>query len=217
MGIERSKTVVIPSGIDTEYFSPESSDTKEKASRLRDELDLNDEITIGYVGRLFPAKGLTYLFSAMKRIQDSHPNVALLIVGDGAQRIELETIAKTLKIRTIFAGWQRDVLPYYALMDVFVLPSLFEGLPNVILEAMAMKTAVVATNVGGNPDVVTDGENGFLVPAQDESELALALEKLVEDDDLRMKMAENNRRKVEEYFKWSKIVDRVEKVYREVI
>ena len=217
MGIERSKTVVIPSGIDTEYFSPESSDTKEKASRLRDELDLNDEITIGYVGRLFPAKGLTYLFSAMKQIQDSHPNVALLIVGDGAQRSELETIAKTMKIRTIFAGWQHDVLPYYALMDVFVLPSLFEGLPNVILEAMAMKTAVVATNVGGNPDVLTHGENGFLVPTRDASKLAWALEKLVEDDDLRIKMAENNRRKVEEHFKWSKTVEKVEKVYRELI
>lgn len=216
MGIERSRVVVVPSGVDTEYFNPERLDIQNKASLLKDELSLSDEIVVGYVGRLFPVKGLTYLFSAVERIQGNHPNFTLLIVGDGAQRNELETVAKELKVRTVFAGWQRDVRPYYALMDIFVLPSLFEGLPNVILEAMAMKTAVIATKVGGNPDVLTNGENGFLVPTRNVQQLAHTLEMLIEDEDLRAKMGAVNRQKVEEHFQWSQIANKIEKVYREI-
>ena len=216
MGIDRSKIVVIPSGIDTEYFSPERADIKKRASRLKDKLGIGDEIVVGYLGRLFPAKGLTYLFSAIDKIQNNHPYITLLIVGDGAQRNELEAIARNLKVKTIFAGWQRDVLPYYAIMDIFVLPSLFEGLPNVILEAMAMKKPVIATNVGGNPDVLSNGENGFLVPARDVSKLAAALTRLVEDRQMRIKMGVLNRMKIEKNFQWNTAVEKVEKVYREL-
>jgi len=180
-------------------------------------LKINDEVVIGFAGRLVPAKGLNYLFSALKQIQDKHPNIAFLVVGDGAQRIELETLAKELKVKTIFAGWQSDMLPYYALMDIFVLPSLFEGLPNVILEAMAMKTPVIATDVGGNPDVLSNGENGFIVPARDVSKLAFALTKLVENDDMRAKIGMKNRQKVEKDFQWSRTVEKIEKVYSEVV
>lgn len=215
--VEKSKIAIIPSGVDSARFNPECPEVKEKASRLKEKLNIGDEIIIGYVGRLYPAKGLTYLFSAVKEIADKHPRIALLIIGDGAQRYELETMAKDLKIKTIFAGWQHDVLPYYSLMDIFVLPSLFEGLPNVILEAMAMKKAVVATRVGGNPDVLSNGVNGFLVPVRDVSQLAVALEKLIEDDELRIRMGAVNRQKVEKHFLWSKTVDRVEKIYSEIV
>jgi len=214
--IDKAKIAIIPSGVDSSRFDRERPEVKEKASLLRDEFQISDEIVIGYTGRLFPAKGLAYLFSAVKMIQDKNPNIALLVVGDGAQRSELEMMAKDLNIRTIFAGWQRDTPPYYSLMDIFVLPSLFEGLPNVILEAMAMKTAVVATNVGGNPDVLSNGENGFLVPARNSSKLASALQTLIEDSDLRNRMGANNRRKVEKNFQWSKTVEKVERVYREI-
>lgn len=214
--IQSRKIVVIPSGVDTAQFNPELSDVKQKASQLKDELNLGNELVIGYVGRLFPAKGLTYLFSAVKEIQDKHSDIALLIVGDGAQRNDLEVLAKHLKVRTLFVGWQRNVVPFYSLMDIFVLPSLFEGLPNVVLEAMAMKTALVATNVGANPEVLSNGKNGFLVPACDIQKLAAALEKLIDDDDLRVKMGVFNRQKVEESFGWSQTVERIEKVYSEI-
>lgn len=216
MGVERDRIAVIPSGIDSEHFNRENSEIKERASALREELGITDEIVLGYTGRLFPAKGLTYLFSALKRIEDKHPNILLLIVGDGAQRNELEIMAKNLKVRTIFVGWQRNTAPYYSLMDIFVLPSLFEGLPNVLLEAMAMNLPLVATSVGGNPDVVQDGENGFLVPARNDSRLASVLKKLVADNDLRLQMGGLSRRKVEEQYQWSKTAMNVEKVYREI-
>ena len=215
--VEKSKIVVIPSGVDSAHFNPESPKVKEKASQLKEELNIGDEILIGYVGRLYPAKGLSYLFSAVREIADKHRRIALLIVGDGAQRHELETMARDLKIKAIFTGWQHNIVPYYSLMDIFVLPSLFEGLPNVILEAMAMKKPVVATRVGGNPDVLSNGVNGFLVPVRDVTQLAVALEKLIEDEELRMRMGATNRQKVEKYFLWSHTVDKVEKIYKEIL
>lgn len=217
LGVPDSKIVVIPSGVDGAHYNPERHEVKRKASQLRDEFGVHNEVVVGFVGRLYPAKGLTYLFSAVKRIQSKHPNITLLVVGDGAQRNELEAMSRKLKVRTIFAGWQRDTVPYYSLMDIFVLPSLFEGLPNVILEAMAMRKAVIATKVGGNPDVLSDGENGFLVPAQNVQRLTLALEKLIADENLRIQMGTINRQKIEEHFLWSKTTDRVEKVYSECI
>jgi len=214
--IEPSKIAVVPSGVDYSRFNPELPSVKEKASKLKDELNLNNEIIIGYVGRLFPAKGLTYLFSALKKIQDKHSNVVLLVIGDGAQRDDLEAMAKDLKIKTIFAGFQRDTVPFYLLMDIFVLPSLFEGLPNVVLEAMAMKKAIIATNVGGNPELIEDGQNGFLVPPRNVESLANDINTLILDANLREKMGCANRRMIEEKFGWDVVIPNIEKVYTEV-
>lgn len=216
LGVDKNKILVVPSGIDKVYFDPERREVKMKRAQLRNEFDVDDEVVVGFVGRLVPAKGLIYLFSAVKTIQEKHSNIVLLVVGDGAQRSDLEIMAKNLKVRTIFAGWQRDLRPYYSLMDIFVLPSLFEGLSNVVLEAMAMRMPVVATSVGGNPDVVSSGENGFLVPPRDVSKLAAALARLVEDSQMRIKMGMLNRMKVEKDFQWDTSVEKVEKVYREL-
>jgi glycosyltransferase involved in cell wall biosynthesis len=215
--VKRDKVAVIHSGIDFVRFNRDQQEVKEKTAQLKDGLKIqDDDVVVGYAGRLVPAKGLTYLFSAVKQIEDKHRDIVLLIVGDGAQRGELEALARDLKVRTLFAGWQRDIIPYYALMDIFVLPSFFEGLPNVVLEAMAMKNAVIATAVGGNPDVLATGENGFLVPVKNVSKLSSALARLVGDADLRGKMGLNNRLKVERDFRWSSAVEKVEKVYYEV-
>lgn len=215
--IEPSKLVIIPSGVDCTHFNPKLLAVEKKASKLKDEFNLDNEIIIGYVGRLFPAKGLTYLFSALKEIQDKHSNIALLIVGDGAQRKDLEIMAKNLKIKTIFAGWQHDIAPFYSLMDIFVLPSLFEGLPNVVLEAMAMKKAIIATNVGGNPELVENGRNGFLVPPKNVESLADSIKTLIVNDDLRVKMGSESRDIVKEKFNWDVVIPKIEKVYTEVL
>ncbi len=106
LGIDDSRTVIVPSGIDHAHFNPERPEIEEKAKLLRERFDVNDTIVVGYVGRLIPAKGLVYLLSAIKQIQDEHPNVALVIVGDGPQRRTLEMMAKDLGIKSVFAGWQ---------------------------------------------------------------------------------------------------------------
>ncbi len=215
--VDENKLAVIPSGVDQAHFNPESPEVREKAAHLRDELNIGDSIVLGYVGRLVPAKGLVDLFTATRQIEDRFPNILLLIVGEGAQRNDLEALSRKLQVKTIFAGWQHDTVPYYALMDVFVLPSLYEGLPNVVLEAMAMKKPVVATNVGGNPDLLSNGENGFLVSVQDSHQLASALEKVIEDDELRRRMGTANRRKVEGFYTWGTTVADVENVYNEIV
>ena len=218
VGVEDSVNVVIPSGVDYDRFDSERPEVKTKVTNLRNGLDIkDDDVVVGFVGRLVPAKGLSYLFSAIKQIEPEHPNMVLLIVGDGPYRSNLETMAKSLKTKTIFAGWQADTAPFYAAMDIFALPSLFEGLPCVMLEAMAMKTPLVATNVGGNSDLIVDGENGLLVSARNPQEIAFALEKLITDSDLRVQMGAVNRQIIEKSFGWEKIVQKVETIYNEIV
>lgn len=183
---------------------------------LRQRFNVRGHFVAGFVGRLVQAKGLTYLFSATKELQKKHSNVVVLIVGDGPQRTELETMAADLGINVVFAGWQSDPRPFYSMMDVFVLPSFFEGLPNVVLEAMAMNKPVIATKVGGNLDVIANGENGFLVGTRDSHQLASALTTLIENEDVRHRMGKANREKIQTLFQWSRAVEEVEKVYNEI-
>jgi glycosyltransferase involved in cell wall biosynthesis len=218
LGVPDSRVVVIPSGIDCTHFDPRRPEVRRKAAELRNDFGIpEDVVVVGFVGRLVPAKGLMYLLAAMKQIQREFPNVALLFVGDGPQKAELQSKAKELNLKTVFAGYQTDTPPYYALMDVFVLPSFFEGLPVVVLEAMAMKKPVVATNVGGTSDLVVDGENGFLVTTKDAEQLASALKKLIKDESLRAKMGNTSREIAQKNFMWDSIVNKVETVYKEVV
>lgn len=216
LGVKKRDIAIIPSGVDYEHFDPERPEVEKKANLLRNELNIGQNIVIGYVGRLIPAKGLTYLMLAVKQIQRENPNVVLLVVGDGPQKEDLEIMAKDLGIKAIFTGWQPDTPPYYAIMDVFALPSFFEGLPNVILEAMAMEKPIVATDVGGNPDLVKDGENGLLVPIRNYQQMAFALEKLALSSSLRNRMGVMNKQKIRKFFVWDEIIKRVEEVYHEI-
>lgn len=218
LGVPDKNVVVIPSGVDCDQFNPERRDVKRKAVLLHEDLRIkHDDFVVGYVGRLVPAKGLQYLFEAVARIKRTYPNVVLLIVGEGPEKAALETQADTLGIRANFVGYQTDTPPYYSLMDAFVLPSLFEGLPGVVLEAMAMEKPIVATKVGGTGDLVLNSENGFLVFPRSVEGIASALQKLISQSDLRIKMGKVSREIVNKGFQWDNIVGRVETVYKEAI
>lgn len=218
LGIEDDKVVVIPSGVDCTRFDPKKPEVKRKVAQLRNDLSISqDEVVVGFVGRLVPAKGLIYLLEAVKHIIDEFPQTVLLIVGDGPQRAELQLKARAMNLKTVFTGYKTDTPPYYALMDIFVLPSFFEGLPGVVLEAMAMGKPVIATDVGGTSDLVAEGKNGFLVQARDAEQISAALEKLISDATARAKMGEESRRTVQRNFLWDNVVDKVETVYKEVV
>jgi len=217
LGVEDARIVVVHSGIDPEHFDPHQDKVKNKTQRLREHLGIGDALVLGYLGRLASVKGLDVFLSAVAHIQDEGRGVVALIVGDGAIRNSLQELANRLKVKTVFTGWQQDTLPYYSLMDVFVLPSYSEGLANVLLEAMAMEKAVVATNVGGNPDIVSNGENGFLVPAGDSENMAWALAQLMKDDDLRARIGTWNRQKVERHFSWAASIEKVERLYNQAL
>lgn len=214
LGANPEKIVVIPSGVDCSFFSPKSSEAIKGAQEIRDALGLGDTIIIGYVGRLVPVKGLNYLLLAMKEVQEEFPNAHLLVLGDGLQKVELERTARKLGLGASFVGWKRTTLPFLAAFDIFVLPSLQEGLSHSLLEAMAMEKPVIATNVGGNKDTVINGKNGFLVPTHNPKLLASSIKKLIKDDELRRNMGTFNRRTVEKNFTWEKTISKFEDLYR---
>jgi len=158
-----AKLLVIPNGVDTERFSP--------ARRLegRQALQVSDETTVvGTVGRLNGIKDYPTLLTAFADVARRAEHVRLVFVGDGPQRAALEAAAAALgmKERVSFLGERTDVPALIAGLDVFVLPSIAEGMSNTLLEAMAAGRPVVATSVGGNPELVEDGVTGTLVPAR---------------------------------------------------
>jgi len=172
------------------------------------------------VARLLPIKGISYLIKAMTRVKDG----SLVIIGDGPERTKLELLSKHLELsdRVFFTGWiseRSGILDHLEQATVFVLPSLSEGLPRVLIEAMACGLPVVATNVGGVPEAVVDGVNGLLVPPRDEKALAEAIEHLFKDIDFRRRASAENVKAVTEYLPsiiGQRIYDYLEKIVRGV-
>jgi glycosyltransferase involved in cell wall biosynthesis len=166
------------------------------------------------VGRLDPIKDHLSLFSAFETLRKRKADVCLLVVGDGPERRRLESAAGE---GIVFLGNRLDVPEILRSLDVFVLPSLNEGISNTILEAMASGVAVVATRVGGNPELVEDDKTGTLVPAGDREAMASALSKYLNDPGLRRFHGEAGRARVCNHFSISKMVDGYEAVYRRVV
>ena len=217
LGANARKIVVIPSGVDCSLFNPNRPEVIKRAQTIRDKIGRGDATVVGYVGRLVPVKGVKYLLLAMKEVQQEFPDTHLLIVGEGFQKAELEGIAQTLGISADFVGWKKNALAYYAAFDVFVLPSVQEGLSHSLLEAMAMKKPVIATSVGGNIDVIRNGKNGFLVPPCNPKLLSSSIKKLINDSKLREKMGTLNRKVVEKKFSWENTVSKFEDLYRSLL
>ena len=204
--------IVIPNGIDLKRF--ENLPRK----NIRESLGIegNEKIVL-FVGTLKPVKGVSYLIEAMNVVNNK---AKLLLVGDGGERRNLETFVKKSDLQKYvnFVGKiPNDKVPeYMAASDVFVLPSLSEGFPVVVVEAMASGLPIIATDVGGLSEIVKDGENGFLVEPKNTNEIAEKILSLLEADMLRERISENNREKAREYG-WVNIIEKLEKIYYEAI
>jgi glycosyltransferase involved in cell wall biosynthesis len=187
---------------------------------VRRGLDLPPEApVVGALSRLAWKKGLRHLVEAAPRLLESVPDAHVLIAGDGELRAELERQARSLGVasRVRFLGTRRDPLDLLAAFDVFVLPSVVEGMSNAVLEAMARALPVVATDVGGNPEIVGDGETGFIVPPADPAALAAALGKLLQAPELAREMGAAGRRRVEQRYRVGHMVAAVERLYDELL
>lgn len=172
---------------------------------------------VGTVANLFPRKGYEHLIRAVGLASQEVPGLGCLIVGEGdaTYRAELEALTRELGLagRVVFAGFQPDVYPCLAAMDLFVLPSVMEGFGIALLEAMAMGRAVVATKVGGVPEVVEDGVTGLLVPPADPGSLARAIVRLAEAPGLRRAMGEAGARRVRERFHVVRMAGQIAGIY----
>jgi glycosyltransferase involved in cell wall biosynthesis len=178
-----------------------------------------DRFVVGWIGRMTQIKRIPDVLLAFRRLLDRGVDATLCLVGDGPDRDDAERRAHELGIarRTLFVGYQRDVAPYYSLFDTFLLTSANEGTPVVAIESLAAQRPVVSTRVGGVPDVVDDGEDGFLVEVGDADGLAERLERLARDPELRRRFGETGRERVVPRYAVPRLVDDVDALYRELL
>jgi glycosyltransferase involved in cell wall biosynthesis len=178
-----------------------------------------DRFAVGWVGRMTAVKRTDDVLDGFKRLLERGVGATLCLVGDGPDRPALERRAHELGImrQTLFLGYQEDVGPLYAAFDALVLPSGNEGTPVSVIEALAAGTPVVATRVGGVPDVVRDGEDGFLVEPGASDELAQRLAQLAGDPDLRQRFGASGRARVLPRYAVDRLVDDVDRLYRALL
>jgi len=213
--VPERKIRCIYNGTDTVRFAPGRPSTE-----LAKSLGFPDGAPIvGTVADLFPWKGHVTFMRAAKIVHEMRTEVRFLIVGDGPDLDKLQRLAGELNIAdvTIFAGPRRDIPDLLALMSVFVLSSLTEGLPNAVIEAMACACPVVATKVGGTPELIDHGENGYLIPSEDPPALAEKALRILDDPELGSKMGADARQKVLDAFSIERVVENMRGLYAELL
>ena len=178
-----------------------------------------DAFVVGWVGRMTGIKDTGAVVDIVRAVRERGVNAVLCMVGDGPEREVLERLAHKLGIARYcyFVGYQSDVAGYYRLFDAFLLPSVNEGTPVSAIESLASGTPVVANRVGGVPDVVRDGVDGFLVEPGDVSAAAARLAELAADPALRSRLGESGRARVLERYSVERLVDDVDRLYRSLL
>lgn len=214
-GISPAKITVIHNGRDLTRFCPATESERERA---RAELGIGDEQAILVMGRLHEQKGHTFFLKALGIVMAHRPNVVSLLAGDGPLREELKAQANAAGIaeQVRFLGFRSDAQALFAACDLVVLPSLYEGLPLVAVEALAARRPIVATAVDGTPEVVIDGETGLLVRPADAPALARAIERLLGDKSLGLRLAANGRAWVEQEFTLGGQMEKTVALYRDL-
>ena len=210
------KTVTIPLGLDLGELLKVTPDSES----YRGELSISpDAVVIGYVGRMVPIKDLRTLVAAFAQAVASCSRLCLLLVGDGPERAMLEDFIRKCgvadRVRTL--GWTEDLSRVYATMDICALSSLNEGTPVAIIEAMAAGKAVIATNVGGVPDVVTHEETGLLSLPGDVPALADAMVRLAASPEDRLRMGAVGRQRAATRYSIGRLVDDIENLYQSAL
>jgi glycosyltransferase involved in cell wall biosynthesis len=220
LGVAKSNNLsVIHSGVDLNCFRQSATESNTK----REELAIpSDSLVVGYVGWLIPIKGVTYLVKAMAEVVQRHPNSLLLMAGKGDEKgvdeIKLKEQVENLGLadNVRFLGWRPDVDKIMGCIDIFVLPSLNEGMGRVLVEAMSAGLPIVASRVGGIPDLIKDGQNGLLVPPADASALAKAISDLLADQEERIRMGEAGKEMCHPY-SVEAMVEQIDDLYKDLL
>ena len=214
VGVRDHKLRIIHDGVDISRFEDHVP------QQWRQKLGIEENApVVGFIGSLIKKKGIEFLLQAGPQILEKHPYCRFLLIGTGPLQSQLEQLATSLEIRhsVIFAGPQTDIPSILAAMDIFVLPSLQEGLGVSVLEAMAAGKPIVASRVGGLPESVLQGETGFLVNPGDQDELARSLLGLLEDPGLRTRLGQAGKNRVETHFSSEQMALQYEALYWELL
>lgn len=215
-GLAEGRVAAFPIGLDVEQFSP-----GRPRSDIRTELGVpSHHLLVGIISYLRDYKGHRYFVEAAAKVLKEHQGVTFLIVGEGPEeqniRSQIERLGLTADVRML--GFREDLLDVFRSLDLFVIPTV-EGdtIPQVLMQALAVGLPLVSTTTGSIPDVVTDGESGFLVAPRDVDALAERIGRLLNDPLLRKEMGRLGRQRVERTYSIDRMVDELEGVYRRVI
>jgi len=214
-GVPQERITLFPNAVLLDDYPPAMP-----ADQARRELGLPaSSKCIGVVGRLSPEKRHDLFLEMAADLASSDPDVVFLVVGHGPLQSELQRLADRLKVagRVVFLGHRGDMQRIYAALNVLVLCSDTEGMPNVVLEAFAYGRPVVATRVGGVPEVVTNGENGLVVPPGQRAPLVAAVRSLLGDADLAARLGRQGRKTIEERFDFRRRTAALEALYQSIL
>lgn len=209
-GVPTEKAQTIHYGVDTEKYAVKDG------QKMRQQLGLaDDEIVFGTNARMTHQKGHTYLIDAVKQVAQKYPKVKFVLAGDGPLHDELVQKMKDLGVEDKFLrlGFRTDIPDLLTAYDIYVLPSLYEGLPNQVLEAMSCGKGVIATAVDGTVEAVVEGETGLLVPSKAPKPLAEAILKVLDQPELMQKFGTKSRQRIEEAFTIEKEVREFEELF----
>jgi len=211
LGLPANRVHLVHNAIDTRDYARRRPPSEAKRAWGLDE----DALLVGAVGRLSEEKGFDLLIRAVHRLRQQGLPVVLWIAGEGPARPALERLIGELGAATYvrLLGHLADPRGLYEALDLFVLSSYREGLPNVVLEAMALQAPVLATRVAGVPSLVEDGRSGLIVPPGDLPALVRAMERLLADPALRLSLAEEARRRVQTHFSFDRRMAKVAQIY----
>jgi glycosyltransferase involved in cell wall biosynthesis len=215
--VPESLLTVIPNGVDTEQFR---RIPREVGHSLRHSLGLEGEFVWLAVGRFEIAKDYPNMLRGFARVRERFPQAVLLLVGRGSLQSETERLAQSLGLGNgvRFLGVRDDVVQVMSAADGYVMSSAWEGMPMVLLEAAAAGLPIVTTRVGGNHEVVRDGESGFVVPPRDHEALGRAMLQLMElSETQRRSMGDRGREVIRAHYGLNRVVERWEELYRDVL
>jgi glycosyltransferase involved in cell wall biosynthesis len=209
-GVKPERLTYVPNGIEPADYA-----RKRDARAARQSLGVDPRaFVIGVVGRLSAEKGVDRAVHTLAALRPRYPHVQLHLIGDGTERGKIESLGRELGVAGAvrFWGWQADAKPYYEMMDALLLPSYTEGLPNVVLEAMAMGVPVAATSVGGVPELLDEGRCGVVL-SQDQTTWADGVAPLIVSADRRAEYARRSRERIAEHYAFDKRMEREVAVY----
>lgn len=216
-GIDKEKVSLVPIGVDIDIFKKGDTDI------IKQDFSIENNVKIVlYVGQLIPRKGLNYLIEAIPKVLDKHKNIYFIFVGTGSQEKDLFDMCqqKNIPKNVQFTGNIDlcQLIKWYSIANIFVLPSLSEGRPTVIYEAMSCELPVIATDVGGVSEQVKTGHSGLIIEPRDSNALADSINYLLDNEDLAKNMGMNGRKRIiEQGWTWYNHAKNVIEIYKKVM